>query len=191
MNADEVDAIAARLTKMGIKFVVVGGSALEREFAIGTGDVDLLVAVADFDALETAFQGQADIAPFEPTGTIGSTRMIAGTEWIEVEFIVGGPFAGDHGGDAFVRYVRAYRSEHRGAVCWARPEVVWYMRLCTDDWRLYVTKIRRDLRAGVPESTFEGVRDVAVHFGVEEKIGPRIAGARAAMQLFGPPNSKR
>jgi hypothetical protein len=184
VKADEIEAIAEKLRHLGIVFVVVGGSALEREYAVGTGDVDLLVAVGDFDSLEEAFRDRRDIAPFEPTGTIGSTKIIVASGWVEVEFIVGSPFSGDQRGDAFVRYVREYRSDPRGSVRWARPEIVWYMRLCTEDWRMYVTKIRRDVRAGVPESTFDRVLDVAEHFHIAKKIGSRVDEARGALRLF-------
>lgn len=185
MKADEIEAIAAKLMQLGVEFVVVGGSALERELAVGTGDVDFLVAVGDFDSLEEAFHDRKDIAPFEPTGTIGSSRMIVGSGWVEVEFIVGSPFSGSQRGDDFVRYVREYRSDPRGSARWARPEVVWYMRLSTDDWKMYVTKIRRDVRAGVPESTLDRVLDVAKHFGVAKKIGSRVQEVREALRLFG------
>lgn len=185
MKADETEAIAAKLSEIGVEFVVVGGSTLEREYAVGTGDVDLLVAIGDFESLEKAFQDRKDIAPFAPTGTVGSTRILVGSGWIEVEFIVGSPFSGTQRGDDFVRYVREYRSDVRGSARWARPEVVWYMRLCTDEWRMYVPKVRRDVRAEVPESTFDRVMDVARHFGVLEKIGSRVKEAREALQLFG------
>ncbi|MCI4368551.1 MAG: hypothetical protein L3K09_03180, partial [Thermoplasmata archaeon] len=105
MNADDIELIAERLRKLGVEFVVVGGPALERRFGVGTGDVDLLVAVGDFDALEHAFEDRNDVAPFEPSGTIGSTRILVRSGWVEVEFIVGTPFSGAQSGDAFVAYV--------------------------------------------------------------------------------------
>lgn len=186
MKAEEIEAIAERLSDLGIPFVVVGGSALERQYSVGTGDVDLLVAVGDFNSLEEAFEGRKDIGPFDPTGTIGTAQVLVDSEWTEVEFIVGQPFSGDQSGDEFVRYVRDYRSDRRGGVRWARPEVVWYMRLSTDDWELYVVKIRRDLRAGVPSSTFDGVLDVARHFDVGDKIEPRVRKAREVTDLARP-----
>lgn len=186
MKAEEIEAIAERLHELGIPFVVVGGSALERKYSVGTGDVDLLVTVGDFHSLEEALNGRKDVGPFDPTGTIGTAQMLVGSGWTEVEFLTGQPFSGDLSGDEFVRYVRDYRSDRRGRIRWARPEIVWYMRLSTDDWELYVIKIRRDLRAGVPSSTFDGVIDVARHFKVGNKIEPRVRKAKEVTDLARP-----
>ncbi len=184
MRPAEIEEIAERLAELGVPFVVVGGSALEREFSVGTSDVDLLVLVGDFQSLEELLADRKDMGPFEPTGNIGTAQVLVGSGWTEVEFITGSSFSGRQSGDSFVRYVRDYRSEKRAGVRWARPEVVWYMRLSTDDWQLYVIKIHRDLRAGVPASTFDGVLDVARHFGVEEKIRGRVGKAQEVVRLY-------
>ncbi len=184
MRVADIEAVAERLNGLAVPFVIVGGSALEREYDIGSGDIDLLVAVGDFNRLEKVFENRRDISAFEPFTTIGSAKFQLRSGWVDVEFINGRLFTSSQRGDDFVDYVRNYRSERRDSARWASPEVVWYMRLCIDDWKTYVVKIRRDINAGVPPSTLDAVIDVARNLGTEEKISTRVRMTRELLKLY-------
>lgn len=174
------------LRDLGIRFVVVGGSAIEHSVPVGTGDVDVLIAVGEWKRLETVLQENPKATPLEPfSGTIRGTRLSLGTAAIDLEFISGEPFAGTKDADSFIEYVRAYRSERHRGVYYASPAVVWYMRLSIDDhWEQYASKIRRDIVAGVPESTLEAVKAIGDHFGVGDRIQARIGEVRETLRLF-------
>lgn len=67
----------------------------------------------------------------------------------------------------------------------ALPKVVWYMRLVIDRWELYVPKMLRDLRAGVPWSTAEEVQRLADRFERGDLLRERIAQLRADARVVG------
>lgn len=184
MNRKDVEAVAHWLRGHGVDFVVVGGSAIERNVPVGTEDIDLLIAVGAWGAVEEAVATTKAATPLDPSsGTIRGTLLPVGARRVDVEFIAGGPFGGQRGGDAFLRYVRHTRSTESRGIRFADPPVVWYMRLAIDDWEPYVFKILRDARAGVPVSTLEGVLEIARRFGVRSKLRPRVELARRALRL--------
>jgi hypothetical protein len=185
VNVADIDAVAAQLGEWGIDFVLVGGSVLDGRYQIGTGHVDILVTVGSFERVSQAIGEHPDrAAPMDRTGTLATTRFLVGAAWVEVEFIHGKPFSGDRGGDDFVDYVRREESETVSGVARATPAAVWYMRLTFDDqWLLYVQKIARDVRAGVPISTLKDVQRIADHFGVGGKLRDRIEHAREFLKI--------
>ncbi|MGC2034448.1 MAG: hypothetical protein WA761_03250 [Thermoplasmata archaeon] len=185
MNVTDIDAVAAQLGEWGVDFVLIGGSVLEGRYQIGTGDVDILVTVGSFERLSQAIGDHPDRAvPMDRTGTLATTRFLVGTAWVEVEFIHGTPFSGVRSGDEFVDYVRREESETVRGVARANPAVVWYMRLTFDDqWLLYVQKIARDVRAGVPISTLKDVQRIADHLGVGRKFQDRIEHTREHLHI--------
>lgn len=173
--------------QLQVPFVVVGGSAVERNVPVGTKDVDLLIAVGSWRRLDRALEGRRDATPLDTsTGTIRGTVVTVRSARVDVEFISGEPFSGQKGADDFVEYVRNYRSNVSDGVRYADPEVVFYMRLSTDDWQAYAPSILRDLRAGVPRETLDETLKVAAHFGVREKITHRVTFVRKTLQLFEP-----
>jgi hypothetical protein len=180
----EVTAIADWLeTQIGVPFVVVGGSAIARVVEVGTKDVDVLVAARDMPTVEQALDGRKDATPLDPaTGTIRSTSVAVGGATIELEFIVSAHlFSGELRPEEFGEYVRRHGSEEHGGIRYARPGVVFYMRLCTEDWKMYVTSLDRDLAAGVPSSVWDEVIALAKRFGSEDKIGKRVGQAREVL----------
>ncbi|MGD0718337.1 MAG: hypothetical protein ABSA15_01995 [Thermoplasmata archaeon] len=189
MKSEQVEQVARWLDSLGIRHVVVGGSAIEHPVPVGTGDVNVLVAVGDWEAIDRALENRADAIPLEPyTGTIRSTKLHLGTETVDLEFISGQPFSGNLAGDDFLDYVRTYRATKTRGVRYATPPVVWYMRLSVDDqWQQYVWKINRDIKAGVPASTLESVMEIADHFGVGPRIRERIEFTRKTLRLYEAP----
>ena len=65
----------------------------------------------------------------------------------------------------------------------ARPEVVWYMRLVIPDWEIYVQKIMRDVRAGVPASLMDEVEEIGKVFKVQYILRERMQAAREYLEM--------
>jgi hypothetical protein len=172
--------------RLGIPSVAVGGSAITRWYPVSTKDVDLLIMVGEWKPLDKALQHRPEATPLEPySGTIRSTRVVLGHRAIDVEFVSGAPFSGERSGDEFVEYVLSQRSEDSRGIHYARPEVVFYMRLMDpEDWRVNVPSIQRDVAAGVPWKTFDEVAGVARHFGTEDVVRERVKRTKELLGLF-------
>jgi hypothetical protein len=183
----DVEAVAEWLHDAGVDFVVVGGSAIETRANAGTRDVDVLILVGDWDAISRAVRDDPAADGLEPDyGQLRGTRVrLGGLEPVDLEFISAEPFCGSRTSDEFVEYVRSYRSEKIGRVRYATPGAVWYIRLSLDDfWSQYVSKIRREIVAGIPESTLDEAVDIAKHFGVAERIRERVAETRRMLAIY-------
>lgn len=189
MNRPQVYQVARWLDSLGIRYIVVGGSAIERIAAVGTKDVDVLIAISDWGTIDQVLEHRREAAPLEPmSGSIRGTVVHLGTERLDVEFLSGEPFAGSRSGDDFLRYVRQHRSVLDEGVRYANPDVVWYMRLSTDDWQQYVEKIRLDVRSGVPLRTLESVVKIGDYFGRGERMLERTSFVRRTLALYSKPS---
>ncbi|MGA8543464.1 MAG: hypothetical protein WB947_08025 [Thermoplasmata archaeon] len=189
MQSGDVDAVGRWLqSAIGVPFVVVGGSAIERVASVTTKDVDVLIEASDRAAVDSALESRRDASPLDPaTGSIRATVLSIGGANIDLEFISGGPFSGRYGPGSFGRYVREHGSVVYDGVRYASPGVVFYMRINSpDDWRLYVSAIERDLRAGVPERTLDEAARIADRFGVGPRVRERIKSLRAKLRGFDP-----
>jgi hypothetical protein len=162
-----------------LPFVVVGGSAVEQEVPGGTKAVDVLIRDRDWARLNSKLEHRKDAAPLEPyTGTIRGTTVAIGSDTVVLEFISPGPF----GGKPFLEYVRAHGSRVYGGVRYARPSVVFYMRLALDDWMMYEPSVERDILAGVPVGVLDEAVRVGERFGAGPKIGERVDVVRARLR---------
>jgi len=83
-------------------------------------------------------------------------------------------FLGKNSGDEFIDYVKRYRSTKKDIGYIADPEVVFYMRLVITDWEIYVQKILRDIKAGLPVTVLDDVVDIAETLGLKEKMKSRV-----------------
>ncbi len=185
MILDDLPSVCRDLREAGIAYIVVGGASLERRFPIGTGDIDLVVALRDYAGVLAKLRRHPRVRNVEDARTMAGCEWLVGTHWTDVEFINPRLFSGRREPDAFVEYVARYRSEETEVGRVAAPEVVWYMRLAVPDWTVYVQKILRDVRAGVPASLLDRVLDVAGHFGNRADLEPRVRTAREAIGLIG------
>ena len=175
---------------LGVPFLVVGGSAIAEMYGMSTKDVDILILVGSWRPLDAALDGNHQATSLSPyTGSIRDTTVTVGNRRVLVEFISGEQSAGDRTADEFVAYVRTRWSRTVGGIRYAEPAVVWYMRLTGDEWEGYVHAFRRDLRAGVPPATFDGVMRIARHLGVEERTRSRIGRIRELLLLYEAPGS--
>jgi len=167
---------------------VVGGPAIELHYDAGTLAVDVLILVGDWQPVSEALLKSPLATPLVPDEgqQLRSTQVrLGGIEPIDLEFLSAEPFSGSRSPDEFVEYVRTYRSEKIGDVRYASPAVVWYIRLSIEGfWDQYVSKIRRDIAAGVPEGTFDAVLEIADHFGVGDKIRERVVFARKILRFY-------
>ena len=161
----------------------MGGASLERTFPIGTGDIDVAVALKDYPRVLETLRRHPRVRNVKDLGTMAGTEFRIGTRWVDVEFINPRLFAGKRPPDDFIDYVRRHRSERTDVATFATPEVVWYMRLAIGDWEVYVQKILRDVRAGVPPSLLDKVLDIAKHFDVLEVLAPRVEQTRKMIEL--------
>ncbi len=91
-------------------------------------------------------------------------------------------FSGERTGNEFVSYVGRHATVIE-RIPFASPEVVWYMRIAVPDWEIYVQKIVRDARAGVPAGVLDGAERVARELGVAGKYKDRFVEARRALAL--------
>ena len=184
---EQVRKVADWLHGLGVRFIVVGGSAIVLHYEAGTLDIDVLILVGDWKPVADALLKSPLATPLTPDeGQLRGTQVrLGGIEPIDLEFLSAEPFSGTRSPDEFVEYVRTYRSEKVGDVRYASPAVVWYIRLSIEGlWDQYVSRIRRDIVAGVPEATFDVVVEIADHFGVGEKMRERVTFARKTLQFF-------
>ncbi len=183
MILDDLPAVCRELDKVGIAYIVVGGASLERTYPIGTGDIDIAVALKDYPRVLETLRAHPRFRNIEDVGTMAGSEFRLGTRWVDIEFINPRLFAGKRPPDEFIDYVRRHRSERTDIATFASPEIVWYMRLAIPDWEVYVQKILRDVRAGVPPGLLDKVLDVARHFGNLETLAPRVAETRRMAEL--------
>lgn len=183
MILDDLPAVCRELDRLEIAYIVVGGASLERTYPIGTGDIDVAVTLQDYPRVLETLRADPRFRNIEDVGTIAGSEFRIGTRWVDVEFINPRLFAGKRRPDEFIDYVRRHRSKRTEIATFAAPEIVWYMRLAIPDWEIYVQKILRDVRAGVPSGLLDKVLDVARHFDNLETLAPRVAEARRMAEL--------
>ncbi len=184
MIPSDVKALGEELRKAGIRFVVVGGKSLERKWFVGTMDIDVAVTLKDYQLALKRLRDHPRFRYIEDEETIAGSQFRHGTEWIDVEFINPKLFSGNRPPDDFIDYVRRHRSHADDGIVFADPEVVWYMRLAAPYWEAYVSKIARDVRAGVPPETLNRVLDMGRHFGNFETMSARVEQVRRMLGLL-------
>lgn len=193
MNPRHVEVIARWVRdRLRVPFVVVGGSAIERRYDVGSKDVDHLIAVGSWKSLDKALESRPEASPLEPTsGTIRGTVAMVGDVRTHVEFISGEPFSGKKDPDDFIDYVLAHRSKEIRGVPYADPAVVFYMRLGPgiESWEYNFESIRRDLKAGVPPNTLDEAVAIGRRFGVGPLLSERVRWVRNRFGLFGNPSA--
>lgn len=183
MILDDLKEVCLELRKAGVDYVVVGGTAIERHYRIGTMDLDFAIALRDYPSVLEKMAAHPRVRDLEDLGTMAGCKFHVGTRWVDVELINPKLFRGKLPPDHFIDYVKRYRSERTAFGPCATPSVVWYMRLAVPDWQTYVRKIIRDLRAGVPEKTLDDALAIAKHFGIRELIESRVRQAREMIEL--------
>ena len=175
MKPDYASEFAGILRRNHIDFIFVGAKAIFRRYPSQTFDFDVMVLARDFARGVAAVDKDPSVASMSrsPVTMPGGHVIIRGPS---VRFVLLDPaaYAGACTGEDFYAYVRRYASDSSPIGRIAKPAVVWYMRLVIDRHELYVPKMVRELRAGVPWSTVDEVRRIAKRFGVDDLIACRI-----------------
>lgn len=185
MRREDLRDLCTHLMELRVNYVLVGGAAVELAgFPIGTEDADFAVTLREYGATLRKLQDDPRFRDVEDLRTIGGAQFFTGTSWIEVEFLNPILFRGRRSDRYFIDYVRRYRSRSTEFGPVAMPEVAWYMRLVVPDWEVYVQKIVRDVRAGVPVEILEGAIAVARAVGAAGTIAPRVDKVRATLALI-------
>jgi hypothetical protein len=181
---EDLPIVCKELRDAGIDYIVVGGAAIERKYPIGTGDIDVVIALRDYPAVLKKLIDHPGVRNLEDVGTMAGCQFRVGTHWTDVEFINPKLFCGRKPPDDFVRYVARFRSQETEVGRVAHPEIVWYMRLAVPDWTIYVQKILRDVKAGVPQSLVDKVLEIAEHFENVEQLEPRVRRAKELIEML-------
>jgi hypothetical protein len=177
MDAKDIAAVAKWLrSEIGVQFVVVGGSAVERVVPVATKDVDVLIDRKDWKRVDAALEGRQDASPLSPlSGSIRDTIVQIGNSRIDLEFLSDEPFRGIAPSGSFNRYVRERGSVIDRGIRYATPAVVFYMRLnAPEGWESYVPSIERDLVSGVAPRTLDDAALIAERFGLGPRTRKRI-----------------
>ena len=187
MRQEDLEELSSVLRDLKVDYVLVGGMAVDLAgFPTGTEDVDFVVSMREFERVMQRIQSHRKFRNVENLGTIGGGQFFTGDGWMDVDFLNPRLFKGKRTGDQFIRYVRRYRSRKTPIGPVALPEVAWYMRLVVPDWEIYIQKILRDVRAGVPESMLEVALAIGRVFGVEDTLRPRVKKAREFLSMVLP-----
>jgi hypothetical protein len=178
--------LVAALGRCNIDYIVVGGQAVAEEVPVTTQDLDVMVALRDFDSAISRLRkepmfGRADrlawIARYEARSPDDPARIA------DVDLLNGRPYCGDLTPDVFFDYLRDRWTTDGALGRTARPQVVWYTRLlAVGFWGGYALKVIRDLRAGAPAEWFDGVREIARRTGKSKIIEERIAYVKDMMR---------
>jgi|HubBroStandDraft_1064217.scaffolds.fasta_scaffold40751_3 hypothetical protein len=182
MDPHDVQRVAEWIrSSIGVQFIVVGGSAIERIVPVATKDVDVLIDESDWAKIDAAIESREEAAPLEPFGgTIRGTIVAIGGASIDLEFLSDSTFNGTREPGSFLRYVREQGSIDFDGVRYAKPAVVFYMRLnAPESWESYVPSIERDIQSGVTPSELEGAIEIANRFGVGARTTQRVAFVRS------------
>ncbi|MFO7990940.1 MAG: hypothetical protein R6U61_01440 [Thermoplasmata archaeon] len=170
-----LEEVCGELKDIDVDYIVVGGSAIEsRGWDIGTEDLDFVLTAKGFSDLEIKLKGSPRFKVIDRIKTMVETEFMHENTWRTVEFIDPRYFSGKKTADEFVDYVKRYRSTKEKIGHVADPEVVFFMRLMVGDWEIYVQKILRDIRAGLPVELLDDVVEISDTLGVKEKMEPRV-----------------
>ena len=183
MIQDLLKEVCEELKKMDVDFIVVGGSALVNEgYDISTSDLDFVLTPKHFDKIEDELEESSRFLVKDRIQTMIESEFMYENSWRTVEFIDPGYFSGDKSPDEFVDYVKRYRSVKKDIGYVAQPEVVFYMRLMTGDWEIYIQKILRDVRSGLPVSLLDEASKISETLKVEDKVEPRATKAKEIIE---------
>jgi hypothetical protein len=174
-------AVCAELDRLEVRYVVVGGVAIEEEgFGIGTQDVDVLVGAEEYGPALAKLRASPAVKWVEDSEGMATVEFIVHRETVDVDVIDATIFSGQNeDADAFLRFVREKASSVAGGVRYAKAAVVWYMRLTCPDWPVYAEKIRRDIAFGVPAAYLQDVLKIAGRFGLDAEVRARMKAVEA------------
>jgi len=171
--------LVAAFRRNGIEYIVVGGQAIAEEVPVLTQDLDVMVALREFDQAIARLRSEPMFGREERRAWIAQWEARSPRhpgEVADIDLLNGRPYCGELTPDEFFDYLRDRWTVDGALGRTARPPVVWYTRLlAVGFWGGYALKVVRDLRAGAPRSWLDGVREIAGHTGTSKTIAERIA----------------
>lgn len=171
MTENFLKEVCEELHRLDIDFLLVGGSAI-------VDQIDFVLTPKEFDEIEERLEKNSRFIVRDSIKTMVGTEFMYENSWRTVEFINPTHFSGNKTADEFVEYVKRYRSKKTDIGHIANPEIVFFMRLMVNDWEIYIQKILRDIKAGLPLDILNEVMAISKTLGVEEKMNPRIEKTR-------------
>ncbi len=197
ISTEQIYDIVARVRATGVPYLVVGGQAV-RSASVNseTEDVDLIVAVRDFDTLIHRLEKDSRFAAPDRTSWVAKYELHFGPrrdDYVELDLLNGRRFCGDRTPDEFFDYLaRSWAIPSDLGPC-ARIPAVWYTRLMVRDSGLvYVRKVVRDLRAGASPSDLDDVLRIGQFCGTRKEVAGRIAQVREILgEVEGGPDARR
>jgi len=170
-----LEEVCEELKDIGLDYIIVGGSAIESKgWDIGTDDLDFVLTTKGFSEIEDKLEESSRFSVIDRIKTMIETEFMFENTWRTVEFLDPGYFSGERSAEEFIDYVKRYRSTEKDVGHVAHPEVVFFMRLSIADWEIYVQKILRDIKAGLPVTLLDDVIKISKTMGIEEKMKPRV-----------------
>jgi len=178
-SADFLSELIATLRRHGIEYIVVGGQAIAEEVPVFTQDLDVMVALRNFDRAVERIRREPIFGSEERKSWIARWEVHglgANPVKTDLDLLNGQPYCGTMAPDGFFDYLRDHWTVRGRLGLTARPPVVWYTRLlAVGFWGGYALKVVRDIRAGAPRTWFDGVRQIAERTGTLPTISERIA----------------
>ncbi|MGI0132112.1 MAG: hypothetical protein ACREDK_03320 [Thermoplasmata archaeon] len=181
MSVPGLSEIAAELQRLGVRYVVVGGGAVARAYAVATEDVDVLVAAEDYATTLAKLRKSPMVGWVEDSPRMATVRFNLEGGKFELDVIDTTMYSGNKEPDAFVRYVRSHASKEVHGVRYASVPAVWYMRLACPDWQVYTDKVQRDIAFGVPAALLDDATAIGQRFGLGAKIRDRAGIVRQGL----------
>lgn len=172
---DFLTEVCEELKKLELDFVVVGGSAIEEEgYDISTSDLDFVLTPKEFHRIEERLEDSSKFRIRDRVKTIIETGFMFENSWRTVEFLDPSYFSGEKTPEEFIDYIKRYRSKKKDIAYVAKPEIVFFMRLMVVDWEIYIQKILRDMKAGLPRDILDDVIEIGGYLGVQDRIKERV-----------------
>ncbi len=157
-----LEEVCKELKDVGMDYIIVGGSE------------DFVLTTKGFSEIEEKLKKSDRFRVMDRIKTMIEGEFMFENTWRTVEFLDPGYFSVKKTADEFIDYVKRYRSTKKKIGYVANPEVVFFMRLVIADWEIYVQKILRDIRVGLPISLLDDVMEIANILGIEGKMKPRV-----------------
>ncbi len=179
-DREKLTRLTRGLRRNGVDYIVIGGQAIAEHVQTGTEDLDVLVALRDFDEALTRLKADQEFgdAP-EERGWIAKFVISTGTpaaDRIDFDVVSTVRYVKGPSANRFFDYIQTKWTYDGALGPTAKPEAVWYMRLLVDapNQGRYAIKIRNNIRDGAPLAWFDGVREIAKEFGTLGEVEPRI-----------------
>jgi hypothetical protein len=163
--------------------VVVGGQAVvsSRVFS-ATEDLDVMVAVRDFDEAVRRLSADPRLGTPDRVSWVAKFEIHLGPragDYVELDVLNGKKYCGDRTPDEFFDYMVTEWTIETDLGPSAEIPMVWYTRLMVgDSGDKYVRKVVRDIRAGASADRLDDVPVITDRFGARSKVEPRVARVR-------------